>query len=138
MSDAINDATLRALSQSMNLRLARQGLISGNIANSDTPGYKAKDLDFEEALRTATQVDGSLPMRSTDAHHKTISIDEPISASIVEDTSGEESLDANTVNRSLEMSKMIENQQLYDASVEMVRKKLGVLRYAITEGGGNR
>ena len=37
-----------------------------------------------------------------------------------------------------EMSKLAENQLLYDAAVEMLKKKFGMLKYGITEGGGNR
>ena len=57
---------------------------------------------------------------------------------IYDDPNGIESLDGNTVDRSAEMAKLAENQLLYDASVEMLKKKLGMLKYAIGEGGGGR
>jgi hypothetical protein len=44
----------------------------------------------------------------------------------------------NTVDRAQEMAKMAENQLMYDASAEILKKKLGMLKYAIGEGGGNR
>src|ERR687892_442220 len=66
------------------------------------------------------------------AHHAT----DPVMPEVFEDPNGVESLDGNTVNRSSEMAKMAENQLLYDASAELLKKKLGMLRYAITEGGG--
>ena len=43
--------TINALATALNLRQMRQDLISSNIANSETPGYKAKRIDFENALR---------------------------------------------------------------------------------------
>ena len=61
-----------------------------------------------------------------------------MSPAIADDMNGVESLDGNTVNRSEEMAKMVENQLLYDAAAEMLKKKLGMLKYSITEGGGNR
>jgi flagellar basal-body rod protein FlgB len=64
--------------------------------------------------------------RSTDA----------VDPEIYDDPNGVESLDGNTVDRSEQMAKMAENQLLYDASAEMLKKKLGMLKYAISEGGG--
>jgi flagellar basal-body rod protein FlgB len=49
-----------------------------------------------------------------------------------------ESLDGNTVDRAAEMAEMAENQLLFDASAEVLKRKLGMLKYAISEGGGNR
>lgn len=45
--------------QALLLRAERQRLIAGNIANADTPGYKARDFDFARALRSATAATGS-------------------------------------------------------------------------------
>jgi len=47
-------ATLDFQGQALLLRAERQRLIAGNIANADTPGYKARDFDFASALRAAT------------------------------------------------------------------------------------
>ena len=46
-------------SQALVLRAERQRLIAGNIANADTPGYKARDFDFASALRAATGSGGT-------------------------------------------------------------------------------
>jgi flagellar basal body rod protein FlgB len=63
---------------------------------------------------------------------------DPVEPEIYEDpTTGVESLDGNTVDRADQMAKLAENQLLYDASVEMLKKKLGMLKYSISEGGGN-
>ena len=47
------DPVIGALNTAMNLRLLNQNVISSNIANADTPGYKAKRVEFEQALRNA-------------------------------------------------------------------------------------
>jgi flagellar basal-body rod protein FlgB len=122
MVDSGFDPIIGALNTSLNLRLLNQNVISSNIANADTPGYKAKALEFEGALREAL------------SHNST----EPVRPEIYEDPNGVESLDGNTVDRAAEMAKMAENQLLYDASAEMLKRKLGMLKYAISEGGGNR
>jgi flagellar basal-body rod protein FlgB len=46
----------------------RQELISSNVANADTPGYKAKRLDFEAALARALDVDGQMGMKVEDGN----------------------------------------------------------------------
>jgi flagellar basal-body rod protein FlgB len=135
--DKIFDSTIGALNTSMNLRLMNQNVISANVANADTPGYKAKTVEFESALRDALGVSGELtPVDSNPNHISHVSTD-AIEPEIYDDPNGIVSLDGNTVDRSAEMAKMAENQLLYDASVEMMKRKLGMLKYSITEGGGN-
>lgn len=128
MIDSGFDPTIGALNTVMNLRLINQNVISSNIANADTPGYKAKTLEFEGALRSA------LAESSHTAHRPT----DPVDPMIYDDPNGIESLDGNTVDRSAEMAKLAENQLLYDAAAEVLKRKLGMLKYAISEGGGNR
>ena len=132
------DPTIGALNTSLNLRLMNQNLISSNIANSDTPGYKAKTMEFEGALRDALGVGNTLKAENSDPHHISHSATDPVEPEIYDDPNGVESLDGNTVDRASEMAKMAENQLLYDASTEMLKRKLGMLKYAISEGGGNR
>jgi flagellar basal-body rod protein FlgB len=136
--DAGFDSTIGALNTALNLRLVNQNVIASNIANADTPGFKAKALDFEASLREALAVgDGSRPA-ATDADHIQRRPTDPVRPEIYDDPNGVESLDGNTVDRSAEMAKMAENQLLYDAAVEMLKKKLAMQKYAIGEGGGGR
>lgn len=132
------DSTIGALNTSLNLRLMNENIISSNIANADTPNYKAKTMEFEGALRDALHVGNNLTPESSDSGHIVHQATDPIEPEIYDDPNGVESLDGNTVDRASEMSKLAENQLLYDASVEMLKKKLGMLKYGITEGGGNR
>ena len=65
----IFDRTMQLLSRSLDLRGARQQVIAANIANEETPKYRAKDLNFGQALASAQQ--GKLPISlvSTNAQH---------------------------------------------------------------------
>jgi flagellar basal-body rod protein FlgB len=54
-------------SQALVLRSERQRLIAGNIANADTPGYQARDFNFAQALRQATQANASSPAAAADS-----------------------------------------------------------------------
>lgn len=138
MSDSGFDPVIGALNTSLNLRLVNQNVISSNIANADTPGYKAKKVEFESALRDALGVGSKLPPSESNSRHMVHRATEPVDPEIYDDPNGVESLDGNTVDRAAEMARLAENQLLYDASAEMLKRKLGMLKYAITEGGGSR
>lgn len=132
------DPTIRALNQNLNLRLQEQNVISGNIANADTPGYKAKALSFEQAMRDALNLEENIKLEASNPDHFGSKGPENVEADVYDDPNGVEALDGNTVDRAGEMAKMKENQILYNASIESLRKKLGMLEYGITEGGGNK
>jgi flagellar basal-body rod protein FlgB len=138
MSESGFDPVIGALNTALNLRLLNQNVISSNIANADTPGYKSKKVEFESALRDALGVSDEMPAARTNPNHMSHQSRDAIEPAIFEDPNGIESLDGNTVDRAAEMAAMAENQILYDAAAEMLKKKLGMLKYAISEGGGNR
>src|SRR5690606_33541565 len=110
------------LNTSLNLRLLNQNVISSNIANANTPGYKAKAVEFETTFRNAIAANQDLVVSATSPNHMQPQETDPVYPEIYDIDNGVESLDGNTVNRSEEMAKMAENQILYDASVELLRK----------------
>jgi flagellar basal-body rod protein FlgB len=132
----IDDPTIQALAASLKFRQLRQELIASNIANAETPGYKAKKLDFEEALARALDTDGELKMKTTDSKHFNVGGGgfNNLEPEIYEDSNGIVSPDGNTVDRDQEMADMAENKIMYDASVQLLNKKLGLLKYAIGSG----
>ncbi len=132
------DPIIGALNTSLNLRLTNQNVAAANVANADTPGYKAKKMDFELALRDALAIGDRLQVEGDAVGHIVHQPTDAVEPVIYDDPNGIESLDGNTVDRAKEMAAMAENQILYDASVEMLKKKVAMLKYAITEGGGNR
>jgi flagellar basal-body rod protein FlgB len=119
----IEDRTFKALASSLNFRQMRQDLISSNIANAETPGYKSKRIDF----------DNQQTLNTDDPRHFNVGGGgfDNLEPSIYEDPNGVVSEDGNTVDRDEEMAKMAENKILYDASVALLNKKLGQLRYSI-------
>ncbi len=129
----IEDKTIQALSASLNFRQMRQELISSNIANAETPGYKTKRIAFEEALARALDVDGLQSLNTDNERHFDVGSGgfNNLQPEIFEDPSGVVSEDGNTVDRDKEMALMAENKILYDASVQLLNKKLGLMKYAI-------
>lgn len=132
----IDDPTVQALAASLKYRQLRQELIASNIANAETPGYKAKKIDFEEALARALDVDDELKMKTSDSKHFNVGGGgfNNLQPEIYEDSNGITSMDGNNVDRDQEMADMAENKIMYDASVQLLNKKLGLLKYAIGSG----
>jgi flagellar basal-body rod protein FlgB len=138
MSDWGFDSIIGALNTSLNMREMNQNIITSNIANSETPGFKQKVMEFEHQLRNVLETDTSSAgavQKQARVHLKNT---DPVYPEIFEDPHAVPGLDGNTVNRSEQMAKLAENQILYDASVEMLKKKLAMLKYAISEGGAGR
>jgi flagellar basal-body rod protein FlgB len=129
----VEDKTMRALAASINFRQMRQELISSNIANAETPGYKAKRIGFEEALSRALDVDGEQSLNIDDEKHFDVGSGgfNNLQPEVFEDPNGLVSEDGNTVDRDKEMSLMAKNKILFDASVQLLNKKLSLMKYAI-------
>lgn len=133
MSENI-DKTIQALATSLNFRKMRHELIASNIANADTPGYRAKRLDFEDALARALDVDGQKNMLTDSRRHFNVGGGgfSNLKPEIYEDPNGIVSEDGSTVDRDRELALMAENQLLYEASIQLLNKKLGLKKYAVS------
>lgn len=122
---------------SLNLRLERQNVINSNVSNAETPGYRALGYDFESQLQSLT--DGEeMPMKASDPRHYVNSMTEAdgsIQAEVYVRPTESVGQDGNTVDIDQEMAQMAENQLLYKATVELINKKLGTIKYAISNGG---
>ena len=129
----VNDKTFRALATSLKFREMRQELMTGNVANAQTPGYKSVKLDFEEALARATDVDGNLSMNASDERHFNVGGGgfNNLEPEVYEDPNGIVSENGNTVDVEAEMARMAENKLMYDALVQLINKKMGIMKYAI-------
>jgi flagellar basal-body rod protein FlgB len=129
----LENKTIQALAASLNFRQMRQEIISSNVANAETPGYKSKRVDFEAALARALDVDGKMQMNATDERHFDVGNGgfDNLKPEIYEDPNGVVSDDGNTVDRDAELARMAENKILYDAAVQLLNKKIGLMKYAV-------
>jgi flagellar basal-body rod protein FlgB len=129
----VNDKTLQALTTALNFREMRQELISSNVANANTPGFKAKKLDFEEALARALDVDGQMKMNTDGDRHFNVGSGgfNNLEPEVYDNPNGVVSENGNTVDVESEMAQMAENKLMYDALVQLINKKMGIMRYAI-------
>lgn len=134
---SIFDKTTDSLGAALNFRQLRHGVTSSNIANAETPGYKAKVVEFEEALNRAIDLDGAGAMTATAPEHFAMgpgSIGKA-RADVYDNPDVNVTNDGNTVDLEKEMATLQENSILYKAALQLINKKLGALKYAVTEGG---
>ncbi|MDA8792818.1 flagellar basal body rod protein FlgB [Bacteriovoracaceae bacterium] len=129
----VTDKTLKALQIAAKYREMRQEIISSNVANAETPGYKAKRLEFEEALSRALDTDGALSMKKgTDEHYDVGSGGfNNLKPDVIEDPNGVVSQSGNTVDVEREMSLMAQNKVMHEAIVQLINKKLALMKYTI-------
>ena len=133
----IFDKTTDALGASINFRALRQNVVSSNIANAETPGYKAKKLDFEEALARAVDLNGLNKVHTDHPDHVAVGGGSVrgVRADVYDNPDVNTSNDGNTVDLEREMAKLSENTILYKAAIQLINKKLAALKYAASEGG---
>lgn len=104
--------------QALKLRAYRQQLLASNVANADTPNYKAVDINFEQELkRIAGKNSGSLKLETTNQSHLQSSGGNALSAKVLYRTNTEASIDGNTVNLDVERAKLAENAFRYENTV---------------------
>lgn len=116
--------------QAMRARAARAQLLAENIANADTPHFKARDIDFSAALASANQELNAEQMQVTDAAHIAGS-EERFGAQILFRTPQTASLDGNSVDSEFEKSEFLRNAVEYQAGLKFIDGKIRTLMSAI-------
>lgn len=114
----------------------RSEAIAANLANADTPDYKARDVDFRKALAAAGHSDGDLQLATPSggqigANGNTPNGDAPLAWR----TPLQPSMDGNTVDPQVEQSAYAANSVHYQASLTFISAQIRMLRTAITGGG---
>jgi flagellar basal-body rod protein FlgB len=107
---------LNLVERALNVRSFYHKVLSGNIANVETPNFKEKDIDFLGEIQKQMAGTSSIELKE-----KT-------------EDDGMNSIDGNTVNIEKQMVKMTENSMIYTSLVQVINKKFSMLKYAITEG----
>lgn len=126
------DNALQFHAEALNLRALRQQLLASNIANADTPGYKARDIDFAKALEDA--LTGRVPtaqLARTASGHQAPAQSGPTAANLLYRSVVQPSLDGNTVDMDVERAQFAENAIRYEANLMFINSQLKSLLAAI-------
>lgn len=137
--DGLFSTTVELLGKNIDLRARNQNLIASNIANAETPNYTPKSLAFEEELQGALKGTGSGRTTSTtNSRHippkGTGGRLQSVTGRVVETPAVTPGKDGNAVELENEMGRMMENQVMFNASVQILAKKFEGLKSALREG----
>jgi flagellar basal-body rod protein FlgB len=114
-SPARNDLLLRLLAATE----LRARVVSGNLANLNTPGYKRREVNFEDLLRSALDRGASV---------------EKVEAEVETDATSPARPDGNNVSLELELNSLRENRLLYETYAAILEGRMDLQRLAVTEG----
>jgi flagellar basal-body rod protein FlgB len=134
------DDYLRFNEAALSLRSQRQELLASNIANADTPNYKARDIDFASALQgvlartappagqLATTAPGHIPRGTPDGN--SLGDGTPVQfRGVVQG-----SVDGNTVDMDVERNQFADNALRYEAGITMINQQIRAMMAAIQGG----
>ena len=113
----------------MQLRARRAEVLANNMANSDTPGFKARDFDFKAILAGETQKEQAMGMARTHAGHLSGTVD--VDGGLMYRNPLQPSIDGNTVDSQTEQAEFARNSLDYNASFEFLNGKFKGLKGAI-------
>ena len=113
----------------------RQELLASNIANADTPHFKARDIDFREALAGAVagRKDASLGLSVTARGHLGGSMESKQAASARYRTEFQPSIDGNTVNMDIERAAFAENALRLEAALSFINGSFKSQQLALSQ-----
>jgi flagellar basal-body rod protein FlgB len=121
--------------QALNLRSERQRLIASNIANADTPGYVARDMNFAQALRNATgTMQPAATMAASQPGHITgnAATDGASFSTLNYAAPSQTNLDRNTVDMDRERASFADNTVKYEATLRFIGAQVKTTLSAIT------
>ena len=136
MINQVNDA-LGFHQKALALRAHRQEVLASNIANADTPHYKARDIDFKASLQGAMSGmggrGGQVELARTSAGHLGAGGSAPGGARLLYRTESQSSVDGNTVDMDVERAAFAENAIQYEASITFINGMLRTLQTAMQD-----
>jgi flagellar basal-body rod protein FlgB len=125
---AINlDQVLGIHPQALSIREKRSELLAANLANADTPGYKARDLDFKSILKQ--NMPKAVAIERTQAGH--FAPQQLLESRAMYRNPNQVSLDGNTVEANVEQAKYAENAVQYQTSLQFINNKFSGLMMAL-------
>lgn len=119
LSDALDFQT-----QALVLRAERQRLIASNIANADTPGYVARDMDFARALREATGAAALVAPAATQPRHLALAGGARAEPQLLYAQPAQDNLDRNSVDMDRERAAFADNAVKYEATLRFVNAQV--------------
>lgn len=129
----LTDPTLALMGHSLDRLSKTQQVIGHNVANVDTPGYRAKTLSFEASLDNALGASARLGLARTHEGHLEPGAPQLLEPRIVERDNLNARIDGNTVDINQEMVELVETGLKYRAVAQLASKRLALLKTIANE-----
>jgi flagellar basal-body rod protein FlgB len=126
------DAYLGVHADALKVSSQRMELLATNLANADTPNFKARDIDFREALASAASPNSAAALNTTQPSHLTADAGGTSAANLKYRVPLAPSLDGNTVDVQLEQAAFADNAVRFQATLTFLSARLRTLMTAIT------
>jgi flagellar basal-body rod protein FlgB len=123
------DKTLGLPQQALLLREQRSEVLAANLANADTPNFKARDIDFQAMLRGAVAQHQALPMETTNSRH--IQVKTASDGELMYRNPYQANIDGNTVDAAEEQARFAKNSVEYMTSLRMLNDTFSGLNTAL-------
>jgi flagellar basal-body rod protein FlgB len=131
----VSDLTIDLLQGALGRTSTRSSVTSANLANVDTPGYRAVKVEFEETLGGVQQ---ELELSATHPDHVNPQASGGPPAILSDAPADRMRVDGNTVDIDREMTELARLQGRYATAAQLVRKRFALIRLALTDGRGGQ
>jgi flagellar basal-body rod protein FlgB len=128
------DANFQFFVQALNARAYRQQVLASNIANADTPNYRARDVDFKQLLGEAQQthgIGGTLQLAASSSQHLPGVASAFLDDAVYYRTPLQSSLDKNSVDMDIERAQFTDNALHYEATLAFLNQEIKTMQIAV-------
>jgi flagellar basal-body rod protein FlgB len=132
MNDISDKSIMTALGRQLTVAVAKQAVAAGNLANLDTPGFRTRDVSFDDVLEA--QFADATSLKVTDEHHMAVQTSGGAAGTLRETPGLALRRDGNNVELDRELLKMSRASADFSAAETALAAKFRMLRYAINEG----
>ncbi|KEA52659.1 MULTISPECIES: flagellar basal body rod protein FlgB [Mangrovibacter] len=133
------DAALRFGQEALNLRAQRQEVLAGNIANADTPGYQARDIDFSSELKKVMDrgraAEGGLSLTLTSSRHIAAETSSSPSMDLMYRIPDQPAADGNTVDMNRERTAFADNSLKYQMDITAITGQIKSMMSVLQQQG---
>lgn len=131
------DPTMKMTTRHLDFLVRRSEMTAGNIANADTPGYKAKDIEFENVLEKIARGEPRMkePILRTDSNHLPAIRPGAGQGTVVEADGANLRVDRNTVDMEDQLRRSAETALMFDLALTFIKRKGNLVASAIKDSG---
>lgn len=129
--DSMFNHTVSGLTKALDLSWRRNKVLTSNIANAETPQYRAVDLQFGRELEEAFHTNSGQQLARTQSSH--LDLKRNSSAKIVEDLAGATKADGNNVDIDIQMAQLAKTSGEFATAAQLIKRQIGLVRTAIRE-----